>query len=91
MERFDAFGRERPQEADLAPLKQSLVERKGEFVRNLVERMLAYALGRALEPCDEPTVKQICETLKKEDYRAPVLIREIALSFPFNYRRPAED
>jgi hypothetical protein len=91
MERFDAFGNERPQEGNLVPLKQSLLERKEDFIRNIVERMLGYALGRALEPCDQPTVKQICETLKKEDYRASVLIREIALSFPFNYRRPAED
>src|SRR5207302_10199334 len=43
-----------------AELKQLLVsQRKTQFVRNLVERLLSSALGRKLELFDEPTIAAI--------------------------------
>lgn len=91
LERFDTLGRARDQDADLASLSRSLLEKKDQFARNLAERMLAFALGRAVEPCDQPAIAEICEKLAREDYRSSVLILEIARSYPFNYRRPVED
>ncbi|MES2461059.1 MAG: DUF1592 domain-containing protein, partial [Armatimonadota bacterium] len=46
-------------------LKAQLLRRKGDFARNLTEKMLAYALGRGLEPYDLPTVRKITTTLEK--------------------------
>lgn len=91
LERFDALGRVRDAAVDIAPLRGSLLAKKNEFTRNLVERMLAFALGRAIEPCDQPSVAEICQRLGANDYRSSVLILEIAKSYPFNYRRPVED
>jgi hypothetical protein len=73
-------------------LKKILLGRKEEFVRNVTQKMLAYAIGRGLEYYDAPTVKSIGKTLAENDYRSSVLISEIVKSYPFRYRRnaPAE-
>ncbi|HZP83324.1 MAG TPA: DUF1592 domain-containing protein [Chthonomonadaceae bacterium] len=68
-------------------LKQHLLAQKGEFLRNLTEKMLAYALGRGLEPYDLPTVKKIAAAVAQDDYRADRLILEIVQSYPFRYRK----
>ena len=72
-----------------AELKKVLLGRKDEFVRNLTEKMLAYALGRGLEYYDQPTVKEIDDALAKNDYKASTLVLEISKSYPFRYRRNA--
>ena len=61
--------------------------RRDQFVGHLAEQLLAYALGRGLEYYDEPTVRQIAETLARSDYRSSVLLAEIVKSYPFRYRR----
>jgi len=68
-------------------LKKILLERRNEFARNLIEKMLAYALGRGLEIYDMPTVRAITKTLAKDGYRTETLVVEIAKSYPFQYRR----
>jgi mono/diheme cytochrome c family protein len=68
-------------------LKRCLLARKDEFVRNLTEKMLAYALGRGLEPYDMPTVHKITAAVAKTDYRSTTLITEIVKSYPFCYRK----
>ncbi len=70
-----------------AELKKLMLQRKDEFVRNLTEKMLAYALGRGLEPYDLPTVQHITQAVKKDNYRSSTLILEIAKSYPFQYRK----
>lgn len=72
-----------------AGLKQALLATEKErLIRTLTERMLAFALGRELEPTDEPFVRQICATLAKNNYRASALVAEITRSLPFTHRRP---
>jgi hypothetical protein len=71
-----------------AELKQLLLARKDEFLRNLTEKMLAYALGRGLEPSDWITVRQIASVVASDEFRAQRLVLEIAQSFPFQFRRP---
>ena len=68
-------------------LKQLLLARKDEFIRNLTEKMLAYALGRGLEPYDLPAVRKITTSLAQNDYRSAILVREIVKSYPFQYRK----
>jgi hypothetical protein len=72
-----------------AQLKRVLLERKDELIRNITQKMLAFALGRGLEYYDAPTVNRIAKTLAGSDYRSSVLISQIAQSFPFEFRRNA--
>lgn len=68
-------------------LKTLITVRKEEFLRNLTEKMLAYSLGRGLEPYDIPAVRRITEAVSKDGYRGTTLIREIVKSYPFQYRK----
>jgi hypothetical protein len=70
-----------------AELKQVLLTKKPLIIKNLVERTLAYALGRGLEYYDADTVRSITETLMAKDCRAETLILEVAKSYPFLHRR----
>lgn len=67
-------------------LKQHMLEQKDEFIRNLTENMLAYALGRGLESYDAPAVQKIVMVVAKNGYRSDTLIQEIVKSYPFQYR-----
>jgi hypothetical protein len=69
-----------------AQLRQVLLGRKEEFIRNISCKMLAYALGRGLEYYDTPAVMKITKALAKSDYRSSVLIAQIVQSFPFEFR-----
>jgi mono/diheme cytochrome c family protein len=71
-------------------LKAQLLRRKEDFARNLSEKMLAYALGRGLEPYDLPAVRKITAALEKDDYRSGALLAEIVKSYPFQYRKNGE-
>ncbi len=71
-----------------AALKAILVGSKRElFVRNLVERMLSYALRRGVEYYDIATVKQVMAELEANDHRGTALIVAVAKTFPFQHRR----
>src|SRR5205085_121840 len=70
-----------------AELKQLFLKSKQQFIRNLTEKMMAYALGRGLEYYDRPTVKQITNALEADNYRSTTLITSIIKSYPFQYRR----
>ena len=61
--------------------------RKTDFTRNLAEKLLAYALGRGLEPFDQPAVQSILAAVEKDGYRSATLVVEIVRSYPFRYRR----
>jgi hypothetical protein len=70
-----------------AELKQHLLQSREAFIHNLAEKMLAYALGRGLEPYDIPAVRRITNATMMDGCRSGTLIREIVRSFPFRYRR----
>lgn len=67
-------------------LKEVLLERKDQFIRNFVSKMLGYALGRGLTNEDACVVHQISENLAQDDYKAQTLIIEIVNSVPFRYK-----
>ncbi len=71
----------------VAELKEHLKQRRADFARNLTEKMLAYALGRGLEPVDVPTVRVLSKKLADSDFKAQTLMLEIAKSYPFQYRK----
>ena len=75
----------------IADLKRAIIDRKQQFARCLVEKMLTYALGRGLEYYDRPTVEHIVSRLESEGYRSSVLITEIVKSDPFRLRRGTKD
>ena len=75
----------------VADLKQVVIDRKGQFLRCLTEKMLTYALGRGLEYYDRSSVDRIVAHLEAERYRSSVLITEIVKSDPFRLRRGAKD
>lgn len=71
-------------------LKDALLERRDLFVRQMTEKLLAYALGRGLEFYDIPTVKQIVHALENGDMGTRTMIEEIVRSHPFQYRRGSD-
>jgi hypothetical protein len=71
-------------------LKALLMERKDDFVRCFVERMLTYALGRKLEYYDAATVKQITKAVAKDGYKFSRVVVEVAKSYPFRHKRVRE-
>jgi hypothetical protein len=64
-------------------LKQVLLGKKTQVVRNLTSKMLGYALGRGLTAEDECAVDQIVAAVERDEYRAHTLIKEIVRSVPF--------
>lgn len=68
-------------------LKAIISERRDDFARNLVERLLAYALCRRLEGYDEIVVDALMQDLAADDFRMQTLISGIVTSYPFTHRR----
>jgi len=68
-------------------MRALILERKDDFVRCFVEKMLAYALGRRLEYYDVPTVKKITQAVREDDYKFSRVVVEIVKSYPFLHRR----
>jgi hypothetical protein len=66
-----------------AQLRQVLMDKKDDFLRQLTGKVLGYALGRSLQDGDSCTVSKLADTLQKDNYRARTLLREVVLSVPF--------
>jgi mono/diheme cytochrome c family protein len=71
-------------------LKAIIAERSEGFARNLVERLLAYALCRRLEGYDEIVVDGLMQEIAADAYRMQTLIGAIVTSYPFTHRRIPE-
>ena len=68
----------------LDELKQYLLtDRKEQYRRAVVRKMMSYALGRYLDYRDRPTIDSICMTLSANDDKIQILIEQIVLSEPF--------
>ncbi len=63
--------------------KYLLTEKREQFARTLVSRMLAYSLGRSLELSDRETVETITAQFIKNDYKLHKLIQRIVASAEF--------
>jgi hypothetical protein len=73
-----------------ADLKTILSERDKDVARNLVEKLLGYALGRKLEGYDEIVVDDLMDKLAGDGYRMRALISGVVTSYPFTHRRIEE-
>ena len=73
---------------NLAELRTLLVRDMGDqFVKNLAENLLTYALGRGVEYSDKPTVEEIMRKAKATGYRFQDLILAVCESVPFQKMR----
>ena len=70
-----------------ADLKAIIAERNRDVARNLLEKMLAYALGRKLDGYDEIVVDDLMGEIAGDGYRMRAIITGVISSYPFNYRR----
>jgi Protein of unknown function (DUF1592)/Protein of unknown function (DUF1588)/Protein of unknown function (DUF1587)/Protein of unknown function (DUF1595)/Protein of unknown function (DUF1585) len=70
-----------------AQMRQRLLAHKNKFARQFCTRLLGYALGRGLEPIDQPTLLRLEQVLIENDWRAEPLIIAIVTSYPFTHRR----
>lgn len=67
-------------------LKRLLIQRKEVFLRNMTGQMLAYALGRQIQPADAATVSDIVSDMQQNDNRFSVLVTDLVMSRAFRYR-----
>ena len=70
-----------------AGLREVLLERSGQFVETVTEKLLTYALGRGIEHYDRPVIRAIARAAAADDHRWSSLILGIARSTPFRMRR----
>ena len=68
-------------------LKVIIAGRTDALSRNLVEKLLAYALGRRLEGYDEIVVDHLVQEVAADGFRMQTLIKSVVTSYPFLNRR----
>ncbi|MCM3870289.1 MAG: DUF1592 domain-containing protein [Pyrinomonadaceae bacterium] len=68
-------------------LKSILKAQPDAFTECLTRKLLIYALGRGLEPYDDPAVKKIVKGVAADNYRFSSLVLGIVKSEPFQKRR----
>jgi len=68
-----------------AELKQALAKRRPEVLRHLSAEMLAFALGRDLEPFDTAEIERIVDEIEARDGSAHALFEAVVTSLPFRY------
>jgi hypothetical protein len=69
-----------------ADLTAALLANSELFVTNVTEKLMIYALGRALNPRDMPAVRSIVRQAQHEDLRFSALILGVTQSVPFRQR-----
>ena len=74
----------------VAGLKEILGRSRDAFERNLIEQMLAYALGRDVQDSDECSIREIKAAAEKGDHRYSTIVLGIVKSFPFRNRKNSE-
>jgi hypothetical protein len=71
----------------VASLRGVLLKRQDVFVGTMVEKLMTYALGRALGPTDMPAVRTVVRQAARNGYKFSSLIEGVAQSVPFTQRR----
>ena len=74
--------------ANIRELKHILAtQHRGDYLHNLAEKLLMYALGRGVEYYDTETIDQLVHRMEAADARPSALLRGIIESAPFQQRR----
>ena len=68
-------------------LRELLLNRRQEFVKTVIRKLLTYAVGRGIEYYDLPAVRTIMREAAPSDYRWSSIILGIAKSPPFQMKR----
>jgi mono/diheme cytochrome c family protein len=74
----------------VAGLKQTLLATRDAFVRNMIEQMIAYALGREVVDGDECAVREIQAAVEKSGHKFSAMVIGVVNSVPMQYRKNAE-
>lgn len=69
-----------------ADLRQALLNDGNVFLQSFTEKLMTYALGRAVTHADQPTVRDIVRRSASDEYRLDTLIMNIVESVPFQQR-----
>jgi mono/diheme cytochrome c family protein len=64
-------------------------QRQADFVHNLDRKLFSYALGRSLQPSDDPMLFRMYQRLAADEYRFGTLVETIVTSPQFRNRRRA--
>ena len=64
-------------------LRKALLRRPEAFVRNFIENLMAYGLGRRIEYFDMPSIRAIARDAAKNGYRLPTIILGVVNSPAF--------
>jgi hypothetical protein len=72
-------------------LRKALIAKPDQFVQTLTEKLMTYALGRAVEYRDMPTIRAIVRASANDNYRFSSLVMNIINSEPFQLRRIPQD
>jgi len=70
-------------------LNAALMSQSELFVTNVVEKMMTYALGRAVRYRDMPAVRSIVRQAQRDDLRFSALVLGVVESVPFGHRTKA--
>jgi hypothetical protein len=70
-----------------AELRQMLLSRPDQFVQALTEKLMVFALGRAVEYHDMPVIRGIVRDAAAKDYRFADLVKGVAHSAAFQQQR----
>ena len=62
-------------------------QRQKDFVDTLDRKLYSYALGRSLQPSDDPTLLRIYQRMASGEYHFGTLVESIVTSRQFRYRR----
>ncbi len=68
-------------------LRAALLRRPEQFVGTMTEKMMVYALGRALESYDMPVVRDITRQAGRQDYKFSAVVLGIVKSTPFTMKK----
>jgi len=83
---YDGFAVDGP-----ADLRRFLLRYDDQFVRNVAENLLTYALGRGVEYYDMPVVRSIVRQAAGDDYRFSTMVLAVADSPPFRMNMKVAD
>jgi len=73
--------------AGAVEFRRMLADRKDDFRRAFVRKMLSYALGRGIQGFDRPAVEEIVARVKEEGDTFASVILNVAKSYPFQNAR----
>jgi len=71
----------------VADLKKTILAKKDQFARCVIEKMMIYALGLGMEPYDDRPIDKALASVAKDQYKFSRVVVEIVKSEPFRLRR----